>query len=161
MENKRCQFRYLHMAMHHKVFDPATENALWYKARVSEEASNPQKRIITCLKLLVEWNHQGPYPKNQEPKNRSIMHISKSRCLQHGWDFWSPGEAEIPSNWCYLWEVVVSSSPCAILASKQVDNLIVTFCCQPKGFVVFGCRCYIWTWGLLCFTHDIHKPPAV
>ena len=47
------------------------------------------------------------------------------------------------ANGGFLREMVVSSSPCAILVSKQqIDNL-VAFCCQPKDFVVFGGRSYI------------------
>ena len=39
----------------------------------------------------------------------------------------------------FLKEVQIGSTPCAILASKQqLDNIIVTYCCQPTQFSVFG-----------------------
>lgn len=32
----------------------------------------------------------------------------------------------------------MSSSPCAILASRQQLDSLVLFCCQPNDYVVFG-----------------------
>lgn len=38
----------------------------------------------------------------------------------------------------FLSEVVVNSTPCAILASKQQLNNLTAFCCQQGDFTVFG-----------------------
>jgi hypothetical protein len=38
----------------------------------------------------------------------------------------------------FLGEVLISSTLCAVLALKKQLDIIVTFCCQPSNFSVFG-----------------------
>lgn len=80
---------------------------------------------------------------SEEPRNKAQVYNSRKGCVDTSKDqifdlLEKLQTHKSNTNGGFLQEVIVSSTPCAILASKQQLSNLVSFCCQPSNFVVVG-----------------------
>jgi len=96
--------------------------------------------------LQVAGGVQSSKSISEEPRNKDQLYNVRKQCAEPGvkskdelFDLLEKLKShQADANGGFLREVVVSSSPCAILASRQQLDSLVAFCCQPNDFVVFG-----------------------
>ena len=134
------------MAMCHKAFDPTTElSQASCILHIKQECQKKQPSETDHHMLEVAGGTESSRSISEEPRNKEQIYNAPMRSTNP--DVCRKDELlellvklkshQIDANGGFLREVVVTSSPCAILASKQQLDKLVAFCCQPKDFVAF------------------------